>query len=258
MSSQCNTNMTHIVDVQNLTFAYKNVPVLKDVNFTLYEGDRCALLGPNGGGKTTLINLLLGLEKNVEGSIRLFNNQAGHAPDNIGYVPQHHQVKPILPIRVMDVLLMGVAKGQQKDKTSLNAWLEYVLEVLEIASLKNNLFSELSGGQRQRVLVGRALMGKPSLLILDEPTSNVDPNMTACFFQLMAKLPKDIAVLVVSHDLSVLSHNINRIFGLNQTMREQNTSELTTSMLDHLYGMDCHHLHIANQVLSPTPCEVSV
>ncbi len=96
-------------------------------------------------------------------------------------------------------------------------------------------------------------MGHPRLLILDEPTSNVDPNMTACFFQVLAKLPEDIAVLVVSHDLSILSHNITRVFGLNQTMRMQESAELTPDMLDHLYGMNCHHLHIHNHAI--TQCE---
>ncbi|MCL9780197.1 ATP-binding cassette domain-containing protein [Vibrio sp. S4M6] len=248
--------MESIVDVQNLSFAYKGNLVLKDVSFKLKKGDRCALLGPNGGGKTTLVKLLLGLEKGYQGNISLFGRRPGKAPDLVGYVPQQHHVKPILPIRVKDVILMGTTKAQYKDKKALKEWLREVVEVLEIEHIQSSMFSELSGGQRQRVLVARALMGHPKLLILDEPTSNVDPNMTACFFQLLAKLPEDIAVLVVSHDLSILSHNINRVFGLNQTIRMQETAELTPSMLDHLYGMNCHHLHIQNQIIKPTQCEL--
>ncbi|CAH0537611.1 metal ABC transporter ATP-binding protein [Vibrio marisflavi] len=245
--------MESIVDVQGLSFAYKGNLVLKDVSFKLKKGDRCALLGPNGGGKTTLVKLLLGLEKGYQGNINLFDRRPGKSPDLVGYVPQQHHVKPILPIRVNDVILMGATKAQLKDKKALKEWLKEVVEVLEIEHIQDRMFSELSGGQRQRVLVARALMGHPRLLILDEPTSNVDPNMTACFFQVLAKLPEDIAVLVVSHDLSILSHNITRVFGLNQTMRMQESAELTPDMLDHLYGMNCHHLHIHNHAI--TQCE---
>ncbi|MGF1741785.1 ATP-binding cassette domain-containing protein [Vibrio profundum] len=245
--------MENIVDVNNLSFAYKGNSVLSDVSFTLKEGDRCALLGPNGGGKTTLVKLLLGLNKGYKGKINLFGRRPGKAPDLVGYVPQQHHVKPILPIRVSDVILMGMSKAQQKDASGLASWLKEILEILQIDHIQDQMFSELSGGQRQRVLVARALMGHPKLLILDEPTSNVDPNMTACFFQLLAALPKDIAVLVVSHDLSILSHNINRVFGLNQSIRTQDSVELTPDMLDHLYGMNCHHLHIHNKTI--TQCE---
>lgn len=247
--------MKTIIDVSNLSFAYGDKLVLKDINFKLNRGDRCAVLGPNGGGKTTLIKLILGLEKGFQGTVKIFNNNPGKRSNLIGYVPQHHQLKPILPIRVSDVVLMGATKNQYKDKGTLKSWLNYVLEILEIQELKDQMFSELSGGQRQRVLVGRALMGKPELLCLDEPTSNVDPNMTACFFKLMARLPKDMTVLVVSHDMSVLSHNIDRVFGVNQTMHIQDTAKLTPEMLDHLYGMSCHHLYIKNDTIIPTPCE---
>ena len=250
--------MEIIIDVKGLSFAYNTDLILKDVSFQLYQGDRAVLLGPNGGGKTTLIKLLLGIEDGFRGTIKVFNQNPGGAPNLIGYVPQHHQIKPIFPIRVSDVILMGATKKQIKNKKELIHQLDYVLDILEIKDLRQYMFSELSGGQRQRVLVGRALMGNPKLLFLDEPTSNVDPNMTACFYKILAKLPKDITILVVSHDLSVLSHNINRVFGVNQTMNIQNSAKLTPEMLDHLYGMNCHHLSIKDETIVPTPCEPSL
>lgn len=234
--------MKKIVDVQNVSFAYKNHQALIDINFELYEGQRCALLGPKGGGKTTLVKLLLGILSGYQGNLALFGDHPGRHPALIGYVPQQYKLNPILPVTVKDVVLMGANAAQLKDKKLLSALLTQALQQMHIEHIENTLFKDLSGGQRQRVLVARALIAQPKLLILDEPTSNVDPSMTAQFFALLSALPKDVAVLVVSHDMSILEYQIDVILGLNQTMKVQQSKALTSDMLQHLYGVNSHFI----------------
>ena len=198
----------HVVTVQNVAFSYNHVPVLEDVSFTIQERSFISIVGPNAGGKTTLLKLMLGLLKPSRGTIKVFGLSPDKARPLIGYMPQHIQFDSHFPVTVLDVVLMGrlgngtrLGPYRKNDKAiSLDA-----LRKLEMYDTRHRPFGALSGGQRQRVLVARALAAEPQLLLLDEPTSNVDMAVETGLFELLHTLSKTITIVVVSHDLGFVS-----------------------------------------------------
>ncbi|MDY6844653.1 MAG: ABC transporter ATP-binding protein, partial [Thermodesulfobacteriota bacterium] len=168
---------TPIIEIQNLWFSHNTHPVLIDVNLTVYRGDFLAILGPNGGGKTTLLKIMLGLLKPDRGTVRIFGMLPQKAAHYIGYVSQEVHINKSFPISVMDVVLMG----RLQPKTGWSRYLKkdrkiahQALERMEMTDYKKCHMEELSGGQRQRVFIARALASEPEVLFLDEPTSSVD------------------------------------------------------------------------------------
>lgn len=212
-----------LIEVKNLSFKYKKDLILKDINFTLLNKDFFAITGPNGGGKSTLIKLILGLLKPITGEIKL--NRVISNPLEIGYVPQNTNINLDFPITVLDVVMMGNGAKHKFKKTLFN--FKYSKLEIECAktSLKkvgmqnfiNSKISDLSGGQRQRVMIARAISSHPKLLILDEPTSNIDVKGQKEIYTLLKELNRDITILVVTHDLTVISNYANRVLYINQT-----------------------------------------
>lgn len=228
-----------IVDISGLHFSYDGAAVLEDVEFKLRRGTFMALLGPNGGGKTTLIKLILGILKPQRGRIRVFGEAPGQHPERIGYVPQHMVVRPGFPIRVEDVVLMGL-QGKLKRRFGYSAQdrerARLALSQAGVAELAQRRMCQLSGGQRQRVLIARALVTDPELLIFDEPTSNIDPHGTYCFFDLLAELGQDKTILLVSHDIAITAPHINAMACINRRLLQNDRPRLTSEMLKLLYG----------------------
>ncbi len=219
---QTNPPSKKLLEVRNLNFSYKKDLVLKNINFTLYKGDFFTITGPNGGGKSTLIKLILGILEPKSGTV--FLDEEIKNPVEIGYVPQNTNVNPEFPISVLDVVMMG---NGSKHKT-LKSFFKIGYSKFEIECAKSSLekvgmqgflhskISELSGGQRQRVMIARAICSHPKLLILDEPTSNIDINGQKEIYSLLKKLNQEITVLVVTHDLTVISQYANRVLYINQ------------------------------------------
>ena len=194
-------------------FSYGNLAVLAGVNFHIHEGEFIAMVGPNGSGKTTLLKLLLGLEQPDSGSILLLGETPRHARNQIGYVPQHVTYDPTFPITVREVVGMGMvlATSHRKTKGVHEATLQALSQV-DLSDLADRPYSELSGGQRRRVLVARALVSKPRMLILDEPTANMDSESETRLFKTLGELKGKTTILIVTHDMSMVSSLTDRVF----------------------------------------------
>jgi zinc transport system ATP-binding protein len=230
-----------IVSFQNVTFSYDRAPVLEDVSFTIQERTFISIVGPNAGGKTTLLKLMLGLLQPSRGIIEIFGQPPEKARPRIGYMPQYVQFDPNFPVTVLDVVLMGrLGNGvrfgpyRKADKAiALEA-----LHKLEMDKARSRPFMALSGGQRQRVLIARALAAEPELLLLDEPTSNVDMAVETELFELLHTMSEAVTVVVVSHDLGFVSQYVERVVCVNRRVMVHPTSAVTGEVISALYGSD--------------------
>ncbi len=197
-----------ILKCENICFSYKNERVLENINFMLHDKDFLAVIGPNGGGKSTLCKIVVGLLKPSDGKLH-FDNAC-----KVGYVPQETSLNKNFVINALDVVLMGFLEvklfGNRLYKHKKQA-LE-IMETLGIAHLASHSIGGLSGGQRQRVLIARALCAKPSLLVLDEPTASVDAKTQNDIYSLLKEYASHSAVMVVSHDSSILSYAHNALY----------------------------------------------
>ncbi|QSH41622.1 ABC transporter ATP-binding protein [Lentisphaerota bacterium ZTH] len=230
-----------IISIENLSFAYeKGEPVLEDVNLSFRELESACIVGPNGGGKSTLLYLLLGLLKPSTGKISIFGKSPLEARLKIGYMPQYIQLDQLFPITVNEVVLMGrLRKGfwGRYSKTDRQIAVQS-MEEMSITHLKKRTFSELSGGQRQRVLIARALACRPELLLLDEPTANIDPGIQEQFYETLYRLNKRMSILTVSHDLGFVSEKINSVICVNKQVNVHPTNKLNGNMIRDIYGYD--------------------
>lgn len=230
---------THLVTLENVSFAYNGGPVIQDVSLDISRGDFIAMIGPNGGGKTTLLKLILGLLEPGRGTIRVMDQPALAAAPNIGYVPQNVHINSGFPITALDVVLMGKLDPR-------NRWHRYTatdrrdaqeaLERLDMGGYANTKISELSGGERQRVFIARALVTQPQLLLLDEPTASIDTRGQTEFFKLLAALNREITILVVSHDLLVISRYVKSVACVNKRLHYHDQAEITGEMLETMYS----------------------
>ena len=199
---------------------------------------RSALIGPNGGGKTTLLKLMLGLLAPDKGKIRIFGNPPRKVSHRIGYVPQNVNGNKNFPVTVLDVVLMGRLNAKWRRRHNMkkdrSAALE-ALEKLEIAQYADQLIGKLSGGQRQRVFIARALATEPEILFLDEPTASVDARGQTELFSLLKELNENTAILVVSHDFLAISSYIKSVTCVNKCVHQHDAAEVTQEMLDLSY-----------------------
>ena len=228
-----------IIEIQDLNFSYNSQSVLKDVKLIVNPGDFIAMIGPNGGGKTTLLKLMLGLLNADSGNIRIFGKRPKEVSHRIGYVPQDVHINKNFPISALDVVLMGKLKpgqgwsrhSQQDRLAALQA-----LEQVEMEKLRDQRVGELSGGQKQRVFVARALVTEPELLFLDEPTASIDTKGQNEFYSLLKELNKKITIIVVSHDLMVISGYIKSVICVNQRLHYHGHAEVTGEMIEMMYN----------------------
>ncbi len=189
-----------------VAFSYGSIPVLEDVSFHIHAGDFIALVGPNGAGKTTILKLILGLEKPQQGTITLFGTDIISQLNQIGYVPQQVSYDPSFPITVREVVKMGRLHPFSRSWTKADDLaVSEALQQVEITDLQNRSYATLSGGQRRRVLVARALASCPKLLILDEPTANMDSESESRLFATLGKLKGSTTILIVTHDTGFVS-----------------------------------------------------
>lgn len=227
------------VEVKNLCFSYDKQKVLEDINFEIQKKDFLTIIGPNGGGKSTLLKLILGINDLNKGSIKIFGQEHLKQIHNIGYVPQNTNVNLNFPITVLEVVMMGQNsffkrllgyKSEEKQRAI------EVLKQVKMEEFAKNRISNLSGGQRQRVLIARALFSKPKILLLDEPTSNID--ITGCeqIYSTLEKLNKNIPIIVVSHDISVILKYASKAFYVNKKL----TYHDLTTMKDEFKAIDTH------------------
>ncbi|MGD8833844.1 MAG: ABC transporter ATP-binding protein [Desulfobacteraceae bacterium] len=227
-----------IVEICDVTFGYDGEPVLQDVNLSIQHKDFVAMIGPNGGGKTTLLKLILGLLSPDEGIVRVNGKSPQQASPCIGYVPQNVNINSNFPISALDVVLMGKldpkkrwARKSVSDRRDAMA----ALERLGMDSHAGKKIGALSGGQRQRVFIARALVTHPQLLLLDEPTASIDTRGQADFFKLLKVLNDDITILVVSHDILAISRYVKSVACMNRWLHYHHQAEITGEMLETMY-----------------------
>ena len=223
------------IDIKNLSFAYDRDPVLENVDMQIEAGNFTVLIGPNGGGKTTLLKLMLGLLKPDRGSIRVFGRHPRKVAHRIGYVPQYVHINGGFPITALDVVLLGRLGPTQKwsrftaaDRSAAHA----ALERLDMGAFYKRRIGDLSGGQVQRVLIARALASEPELLLLDEPTANIDPQGQKEFYELLTALNASLTILLVSHDAMMLSSYAKSVACVNQTVFYHDEPEITDEMIN--------------------------
>lgn len=230
--------MDTVIKMEGVNFAYDHRPVLSDVDLTVGARDFMAVVGPNGGGKTTLLRLILGSLKPDQGSISVFGQLPKKARRSVGYVPQHGVFDPDFPISALEVVLMGRLGSRaffpRYSKADYIAARE-TMGLLGVENLQDHRYGELSGGQKQRVLIARALVADPRLLILDEPTASVDSRVEQDIYELLARLNEEIAILIVSHDLGFVSAYVKKVVCLNQRVAVHSIDEITSEVLAGLY-----------------------
>ena len=233
-----------IIEINSLSFGYSpDTPVLENVSLTVASGQSGCIVGPNGGGKSTLLKLMLGLLQPDKGSIRIFGKSPVNARAAIGYMPQYHQLDASFPASVMEVALMGRVTPftffgyRKKDRDAAMA----ALDILGIADLADKSFAGLSGGQRQRVLIARALAGEPQLLLLDEPTANIDPGAEEQFYATLDELRRRMTVITVSHDLGFVNRETDLVICVNRSVNLHRATDFTAETANEVYH---HHVNM--------------
>lgn len=228
-----------VIEVENLRFGFNQTPVLDAINFQITQGAFSVIVGPNGGGKTTLLHLILGLYRPDQGRIQVFSEKPGRHPERIGYVPQHSNLAPGFPATVEQVVLMGLPHGRRHGPLFWKDERQRAHQAMQhagVADLARRPYADLSGGQRQRVLIARALITDPDLLILDEPFSNVDPYGRQCILETLTGLNEQLTCLMVSHDLGITREAVTQVIAINRYAISQSGAQITDAMLGLMYG----------------------
>jgi len=230
-----------VLSLSNVSFSYGTAaPVFDGVDLAIQDREFVSVVGPNGGGKTTLLKLLLGLLRPDAGEVRVFGVPAPDARRRVGYMPQYAHYDPKFPVTVRDVVLMGrverhaVGFYSRQDRRAADEALAQV----GLADLAERLFEALSGGQRQRVLLARALATEPDLLLLDEPTANVDAAVESKLFEILKELNTRMTILIVSHDLGFVSEIVQSVVCVHNDLVVHPTSALTGDLIRDMYGGD--------------------
>lgn len=230
--------MEEILSIRDLCAGYERETILEDINLTLRERDFVGIIGPNGGGKTTLIKVLLGLLPPTRGQVRILGKSPRQGREFVGYVPQFLEHDRAFPIRVRDVVRMACLSKRNLFRPYSKRDDEKVdraLDSVGMLSYRERSIGELSGGQRQRVYIARALAVEPKLLILDEPTANVDPGSRERIFELLRELNRSIAILLISHDLGAIADSVKSIACLDRRLHYYGEKPVTPAVLEQVY-----------------------
>jgi len=238
--------MNSVIEIENVSFSYAATTVVDNVSLDVMEEEFIGLIGPNAGGKTTLVKLILGLLKPDRGTIRVLGQSPENARTRIGYVPQHPMFNRAFPITVQDTVMMGsINSGNlfgsyRPEQRQTGAG---VMEILDLLSIANQPLASLSGGQLQRVWIARALCSQPEILVLDEPTASIDIQAEEDIFALLKQYNSNITILVVSHDIAFISSYVNRVACLNRTLICHDVESIDGKTVEELYGGHVSMIH---------------
>jgi zinc transport system ATP-binding protein len=231
---------TPVVCLKQVSFSYDTTPVIEMADLDIYPGEFACMVGPNGGGKSTLLRLILGLLRPGSGEVHVFGEAPVRVRYRIGYTPQHIRFDPLFPVTVQDVVLMGrlehcfAGAYSKKDRDAAHE----ALESVDLVELRQRPFAALSGGQRQRTLIARALAGAPELLLLDEPLANIDAAAGQKLIELLKELHRQITILMVSHDLHFVTSMVSSVICVNRKVQVHPTSDMSAEIFEELYGAD--------------------
>jgi len=227
-----------VVKLEDVWVQYNGVPILEGINLAIEQDDFLGIIGPNGGGKTTLLKVILGLISPSRGKVSVLGKPPEKSRSKIGYVPQHNLFDRDFPINVWDVVLMGrygksglFRRYSSEDRRAT----QDALQTVGMLDYKDRQMGKLSGGELQRIFIARALVAEPRLLLLDEPTASVDPAMQTEFYELLEKLKKQMAIVLVSHDISAVSVYVDKLACLNRQLHYHGSMEITSEILEATY-----------------------
>jgi zinc transport system ATP-binding protein len=246
------------ISIKDLSAGYGNELILKGISLELKENDFLAVIGPNGGGKTTLFRSILGLLRPMSGTVEVYGEPPVIGVRHIGYVPQRGVFDSNYPICAEEVVLMGlrVRKGLRpfysKEEKEMA---EIAMEYSEMLDFRDKRISDLSGGQLQRVFLARALAPKPKILLLDEPTSSLDPSMRDCTYDVLKKVNKDgVAIMIITHDMTSISHDVKRLACMNRRLICNDRPEITEEMVELGFHCPPEFLRVSGNVKSKCCC----
>lgn len=228
------------LQIENLSVYYGQTPAITGVCLDVQEGEYLGIIGPNGGGKSTLLKAILGLIPLSSGTVRIYGKEAKGNRTMLGYVPQFSNVDKRFPITLGEVVLTGRMKAglspffrySKDDREAVSA----ILEKIGIAQLENRQISELSGGEFQKMLIARALAMKPKILLLDEPTASVDASSQDQIYELLEELNENMTIILVTHDLLAVSSQVRRLACMNGRLVYHGEPELSEQVVNSLYG----------------------
>ena len=251
-SSKLEVQSSKLIEIEHLSAGYDDKQVLNDINLTVYQDDYLGIIGPNGGGKTTLMRLILRLMKPTEGKIRYFKkmkdkngnpilDENGEAKVeevkeiSMGYLPQYNSLDKQFPISVYEVVLSGLSKTKSLFSRYTQAQHQQVLNTLErmqLMEFKDRHIAALSGGQLQRVLLARAIVSKPDVVILDEPNTYIDRRFQKQMYEMLEQINKECAIIIVSHDVAEVLNNVKHIACVNHHLHYHNTADMPREKLE--------------------------
>ena len=251
-SSKLEVQSSKLIEIEHLSAGYDGKQVLHDINLTVYQDDYLGIIGPNGGGKTTLMRLILRLMKPTEGNIRYFKkmkdkngnpilDENGEAKVeevkeiSMGYLPQYNSLDKQFPISVYEVVLSGLSKTKSLFSRYTQAQHQQVLNTLErmqLMEFKDRHIAALSGGQLQRVLLARAIVSKPDVVILDEPNTYIDRRFQKQMYEMLEQINKECAIIIVSHDVAEVLNNVKHIACVNHHLHYHNTADMPREKLE--------------------------
>ncbi len=241
------------VEIRGVTFAYpgaeQSEPTLSNVDLCIREHEFLGIIGPNGGGKTTLLKILLGLLEPQAGTVRVFGVPPHASRHRIGYVPQQARVDPTVPATALDIVLMGRLKTSSWGPSYRRADIDAARNALArtgTADLAERPLATLSGGQRQRVLIARALVADAQLLLLDEPTTGIDPRREEELFELLADLGNSMALVMVTHDISLALAHTHTVVSIDHTLSRVEGETVSPQLMARIYGGEFQRLEAAH------------
>lgn len=212
------------VRIEDVSLSFGGIPILKEVNLTIMLGDFLAIIGPNGSGKTTLLRIILGLLKPDQGRIFVFGRPTGEFADRdtVGYVPQKAtHFDPLFPASVEEVVAMSLRSGKSRlSRADRQEAIDRALETVGMTEYRGRRIGRLSGGQQQRVFIARAIVRRPRILFLDEPTAGVDAENQNRFYDLLGRLNTagSITIVLVTHDIGIVNRHVTKVACLNQRL----------------------------------------
>ncbi|MBN1390497.1 MAG: ABC transporter ATP-binding protein [Candidatus Thermoplasmatota archaeon] len=224
--------------IENLSAGYDGEMIIKDIDLKVEHGDFFGLIGPNGGGKSTLLKAILGLIQPAKGSIRVYGFDPSRGRKFVGYVPQYSSFDKDFPITVQNVVMMGRRRSKGVRPWYSGRDLEVVKDSLSKVDMQEHIdrhINALSGGQKQRVFIARALASEPRMLLLDEPTASVDATIEESIYKLLTELNKDMTIILVTHDIGIISSHVGTVACLNRHLFTNNDQNITADMLERAY-----------------------
>ncbi len=227
-----------LICFQKVSKSFGNTEVLIEADFDIETGEPLCIVGPNGGGKTTLLKLILGLEEPDVGSIMVMGDSPRKSRGQIGYMPQYLQFNAKFPITVQEVVEMGLTTSKKPNlsKNEYENSINNALTAVEMSEFADRQFSTLSGGQKQRVLIARAIVSKPSILLLDEPTANLDLTLEDRLLETLNKFHPAMKIIMVSHDLGFVSGAVKQVLCVNRQVHTHPTESISAALIEELYG----------------------